>query len=186
LSPIGKNTSIEDIFTALKAADMPDGINVYIMGEGRVSWGVEQVLRYGSIRPRVLCRKKTTKIEEFLPEADIVVNAIDWYPWEPRIIKKEMLKTMKETAVIIDISCDVNGAIESSIPTSWENPTYVFDGITHFCVDNLPSVIPRDSSVQLSGMIIDHVIKVANSEELSTGLMTKDGVFEYEVRRNTQ
>jgi len=89
------------------------------------------------------------------------------------------LGLMKKTAVIVDISCDENGAIESCIPTTWQNPTYVFDGITHFCVDNLPSAVPRDSSINLSTMIIEHVLKVANKEELSSGLMTKNGIFEY-------
>ena len=48
-----------------------------------------------------------------------------------------------------------------------------------FCVDNLPSAVPRDSSLKLSSMIIPHVLKVANKEELSSGMMTKNGVFEY-------
>jgi len=117
-----------------------------------------------------------------LPKADIIVNAVDWYPHEPRIITKNMLKLMKKNAVIVDISCDENGSIESCIPTTWQKPTYVFNGITHYCVDNLPSAIPRDSSIHLSNMIIPHVLRVANGEELETGLMTKNGVFEYAKR----
>jgi alanine dehydrogenase len=95
-----------------------------------------------------------------------------------------MLKLMKKTAVIVDISCDENGAVESCIPTTWQKPTYVFNGITHFCVDNLPSAIPRDSSIHLSSMIIEHVLKVANGKELETGLMTKNGIFEYVTRKS--
>ena len=94
-----------------------------------------------------------------------------------------MLKLMKKTAVIVDISCDTNGGIETCIPTTWENPTYSVEGITHFCVDNLPSAIPRDASVHLSEMVIPHVIKVANGEGYSNGLMTKNGIFEYAKRK---
>ena len=91
---------------------------------------------------------------------------------------------MKKTALIIDISCDKNGAIETSIPTTWDNPTYKVEGITHFCVDNLPSVIPRDASIHLSNMILPYVMKVANGEELKTGMMTKNGEFVYKKIHN--
>ncbi len=124
-------------------------------------------------------------VERYLPKADIIVNAIDWYPNEPHIINRSMLKLMKKTAVIVDISCDRGGGIETCIPTSWEEPTYSVDGIIHFCVDNLPSAIPRDASIHLSQMIIPHVIKVASGEGCSNGLMTKDGIFEYAKREET-
>ena len=91
------------------------------------------------------------------------------------------MKTFKKNAIIIDISCDPNGAVESCIPTTWRKPVYVFNGITHFCVDNLPSAVPHDSSMHLSKMIFEHVLKVANNEELETGLMTKDSVFVYKI-----
>ncbi len=182
LKPLGGGVCVDNIFRVLAAADIQDGVNIYILGKGKVSQGVCQVLRYSPIQPRVLCRRETADITKFLPDADIVVNAVDWYPHEPRIIKKEMLALMKKTAVIVDMSCDTNGAIESCIPTSWESPTYKFNGTTHFCVDNLPSAVPRDSSIRLSGMIIKHVLKVAGGDELSTGLMTKGGVFEYKAR----
>ncbi len=125
-------------------------------------------------------------MERYLPKADIIVNAVDWYPDEPRIITKNMLKLMKKTAIIVDISCDENGAVESCIPTTWQKPAYVFDGITHFCVDNLPSAVPRDASAHLSSMIIPHVLKVANGEDLNTGLMTKNGIFEYKLNHDLQ
>jgi len=90
---------------------------------------------------------------------------------------------MKKTAVIVDISCDTNGGIETCIPTTWENPTYSVEGVTHFCVDNLPSAIPRDASIHLSEMILPHVIKVAEDNDYSNGLMTKKGIFEYAKRK---
>jgi alanine dehydrogenase len=117
-------------------------------------------------------------------KADVIVNAIDWYPDEPHIIKKGMLKLMKKTAVIVDISCDRGGGIETCIPTTWEEPTYSVEGITHFCVDNLPSAIPRDASIHLSEMIISHVLRVANGENYQNGLMTKNGIFEYAKRKD--
>jgi len=179
LKPIKKYFCIDDVYKALREANVHNDVNVYILGKGRVSLGAQEVLKYTEIKPDVLYRDKTVFIDQYLSKADIIVNAVDWYPNEPRIITKSMLGLMKKTAVIIDISCDENGAVESCIPTTWQKPTYVFDGITHFCVNNLPSAVSRDASMHLSSMIIPHVIQVANGEELSTGLMTKSGIFEW-------
>ncbi len=183
LRPIQEYFSVKNIFSTLSKSNIENGVKVYILGKGKVSKGAQDILRYSSIKPNVLYRDKTVFIDQFLPKADIIVNAIDWYPGEPRIIKKSMLKLMKKTAIIIDISCDPNGGIESCIPTTWENPIYAVDGITHFCVDNLPSAIPRDSSIHLSEMIIGHVLKVAAKENYSNGLMTKNGIFEYPLNK---
>ena len=90
-----------------------------------------------------------------------------------------MLKSMKKTAVIVDISCDKGGAVETCIPTTWDNPVYVEEDIAHMCIDNLPSAIPREASMHLSTMILPYILSVANGERLKTGLMTKDGVFQY-------
>ena len=183
LKPIRSYYCVENLYKALKESNIDNGVNVYILGKGRVSSGAQKILRYSSIRANVLYRDKTVFIDQYLPKADIIVNAVDWYPGEPRIITKDMLRLMKETAVIVDISCDENGAVESCIPTTWQKPTYVFNGITHSCIDNLPSAIPRDASMHLSEMIIPHVLNVANCKELEIGLMTKNGIFEYAKRK---
>jgi len=185
LKPIQDYFSVKNIFSTLEKSNIENGVNVYIFGKGRVSKGAQEILKYSSIKANVLYRKKTAFIERYLPKADIIVNAIDWYPDEPHIINRSMLNLMKKTAVIIDISCDMGGGIETCIPTTWEEPTYSVNGITHFCVDNLPSAIPRDASIHLSEMIIEHVLKVANGENYSNGLMTKNGVFEYAGKKET-
>ncbi|GAG51693.1 unnamed protein product, partial [marine sediment metagenome] len=115
----------------------------------------------------------------YLQDVDILVNSVDWYPDEPRIITKAALGSLKGTALILDISCDKNGAVETCVPTTWNDPVYKVNGITHFCVSNLPSAIPGDSSTHLSGMIVPHVMKVAKGGELNTGLVTRDGEYVY-------
>ena len=161
--------------------DPIDEINVVIMGKGRVSRGVQDLLRQTSINPTVLWRRETANIEKYLPRADILVNSVDWYPGEPHIVTRSALRCLKRTALILDISCDKNGAVETCTPTTWDDPVYEVEGITHFCVSNLPSAIPRDSSVNLSNMILPHVMKVADGEELSTGMMTRDGRSVYQA-----
>ncbi len=179
LKPIKKHFYIKEVYRVLQEAHVHDDVIIYILGKGKVSDGAQTVLKYIGITPRVLYRKQTARIENYLPDADIIINAIDWYPHEPRIITKDKLSLMKKNSVIIDISCDENGAVESCIPTTWQKPTYVFKGITHFCVDNLPSAVPLDSSVHLSKMILNHVLSAASGKILKTGLMTRHGAFVY-------
>jgi len=171
--------SRERIYAGVSELGPVNSTNVVIMGRGRVSGGVQDLLKQTDINLAVLYRNETANIETYLPDVDILVNAVDWYPQDGHIVTRSMLRLLKRTTVIIDISCDTNGAIETCIPTTWEDPIYEVDGIAHFCVSNLPSAIPKDSSVHLSGMILPHVMKVANGEELTTGMMTKDGQFVY-------
>ena len=139
LTPARKCFSAQSMFRTLQQADVSNEVSVYIMGKGKVSQGAQQVLKHSPIEPGILQRRETAGIARYLPRTDIILNAVDWYPHEPRVIKKEMLRLMKKTALIVDISCDVNGAVETCIPTSWQHPTYSFNDITHFCVDNLPA-----------------------------------------------
>lgn len=179
---VAKYGSKKQIYEAAAELGCVDEINVVIMGRGHVSQGVQDLLGQTNINPTVLWRKETANIERYLPDADILVNSVDWYPTEPQIVTKSALRLLKRTCLILDISCDKNGAVETCIPTTWDDPVYEVEGITHFCVSNLPSAIPRDSSVHLSSMILPHVMKVANGEELSTGMMTKNGMFVYRGR----
>ncbi len=156
--------------------------NVTIAGYGKVSKGAQEVLAQLSHPPMILKEEDTErtnppKIWKHLPTTDIFVNAVLWYPGQDRVLTKEDLKRMKKNALIVDISCDENGGIETCHATAWENPTYEVDEITHFCVDNLPSALAHDSSRVLSKAILPFVLNVANGEELETGLMTKNGKY---------
>ena len=180
LIPAAGYASIKEAYAEVAGLGPINGVNVVIMGKGCVSGGAQALLKQTNITPQVLWRDETVNIEKYLPDVDILVNSVDWYPEEPHIIKRTALRLMKKTALIVDISCDTNGAVESCIPTMWDDPIYKMEGITHFCVSNLPSAIPHDSSVHLSEMILPHVMRVAGGEELDTGMMTKDGRFVYQ------
>ena len=89
---------------------------------------------------------------------DVIVNAILWdTSRKDHIIYKEDLKKMKKGALIIDISCDRNGGIETCIPTTIDNPTYVIDGITHYAVDHTPSLFYKTISESLSEIMIMYI-----------------------------
>lgn len=171
-----------EAYHALKQIKLNGDINVTILGKGRVSKGAQEVLRQIPIIPAVLYRDETPHMRKYLPKIDILVNAVTWFPGDPHIVKREDSKLMKKKSVIVDISCDKAGAIESCVPTTWMNPTYIDSGILHFCVDNMPSAMARESSIHLSKMILPFVERVAKSKKLQSGCMTCNGKYAYKAK----
>jgi len=176
----------EKAYRLLLGLELKRKISVAIMGAGNVSRGAREVLGKAGIKPQVLREDKTPHMERYLAGLDILVNAVTWSPGDPHLVTREMLRLMKKTALIVDISCDRNGAVQSCIPTTWNNPTYKVGGVTHMCIDNLPAAIPREASMHLSSMVLPFVLMVASGVEPKTGLMTKDGVFEFREKAEKQ
>jgi len=101
---------------------------------------------YGNAVETMLCTKEA--ITEKLPTTDMVINAVKW-PKERKdfLIDKEMLKLMEPGSVLVDISNDDPGAIESSHETHHNNPRYVVNGVVHYCVSNIPGAIAQSTSL---------------------------------------
>jgi alanine dehydrogenase len=124
--------------------------------------------RLRHIRQRMLPGIETVYLNQFnvrqmLPEIDLLMNAVKWPPQsDDHIVTREMLKLMKIDSLIVDISCDPAGAIETCVPTSHDQPTYVVDGIRHYCVDNLPSAVAKTASDALSNASLPYVLKIAD------------------------
>ncbi|MGO4676629.1 alanine dehydrogenase [Bosea sp. 2YAB26] len=120
-----------------------------------------------------------------LPEADLVVNCVLWDKTRrDHLITRAMLGEMKRGAVIVDVAADRAGAIETSMPTTWLSPVYQVQGITHFCVENLPSASPEAASTGYSRMIFEAVASIAGhgpiegarrDPTLARGLVCSDG-----------
>jgi alanine dehydrogenase len=90
-------------------------------------------------------------IREQIVHADLVVGAVLVQGARaPRLIRREDLKTMKEGAVIVDVAVDQGGCIETCRPTTHADPTYVVDGVMHYCVANMPGAVPRTSTFGLT------------------------------------
>ncbi len=184
-----------DAYMALRTIDPRKiDIKIAIAGYGKVSKGAQEVLAQLSCPPLVLKEEDTLRtkvmgkdfayIWKHLPEIDIFVNAIVWRPGQGRVLTNEDLEKMKNHSLIIDVSCDAGGGIQSSRPTSWENPTYKVKTenkkeVSLYCVDNLPSAMAHDVSISLSRMASRQILKIANGEEVPSGLMTKEGKFVY-------
>ncbi|MFL5894312.1 MAG: alanine dehydrogenase [Thermoleophilaceae bacterium] len=105
----------------------------------------------------------TLAIEEMLPAADLVIGAVLVHGARaPHIITRAQLKLMKERAVLVDVSIDQGGCFETSRPTTHSDPVYEVDGITHYCVTNMPGAVPITSTYALTNATLPYVLALAD------------------------
>jgi alanine dehydrogenase len=104
----------------------------------------------------------TLAIEEQLPEVDLVIGAVLVHGARaPSIIRREQLSLMKRGAVLVDVSIDQGGCFETSRPTTHSDPTYEVDGVTHYCVANMPGAVPITSTYALTNATLPYVLDLA-------------------------
>ncbi len=104
----------------------------------------------------------TLAIEEMLPEADLVIGAVLVVGAKaPHVVTRKQLGIMKRQAVLVDVSIDQGGCFETSRPTTHTNPTYEVDGITHYCVANMPGAVPITSTYALTNATMPYVLDLA-------------------------
>ncbi|HEY6888593.1 MAG TPA: alanine dehydrogenase, partial [Solirubrobacter sp.] len=118
----------------------------------------------------------TLNVERMLSEADLVIGAVLVHGAKaPHVVKREQLKLMKENAVLVDVSIDQGGCFETSRPTTHTDPTYEVDGVTHYCVANMPGAVPITSTFALTNATMPYVVKLAT--EGVEGALTSDPGF---------
>jgi alanine dehydrogenase len=104
----------------------------------------------------------TLAIEEMLPSADLVIGAVLVHGGRaPHVVSRDQLQLMKPAAVLVDVSIDQGGCFETSRPTTHSDPTYEVDGITHYCVTNMPGAVPITSTYALTNATLPYVIDLA-------------------------
>ncbi len=133
----------------------------------------------------------TETIERLLQEADLVIGAVLVAgAAAPKLVTRPMLKTMKPGAVLVDISIDQGGCFETSKPTTHADPTFVVDGIIHYCVANMPGAVPRTSTFALTNATLPYVRALADhgwqaalkrDPGLAAGLNVHAGQITHEV-----
>ena len=129
-----------------------------VLGRGNIARGAIKTLNYMGAEVIQYDRKTEHLFRKEIGEFDVIVNGILWdTSRKDHIIYREDLKRMKHGAMIIDISCDRCGGIETSIPTSIENPTYCVGGITHYVVDHTPSLFWKTTSETLSEVFCKYI-----------------------------
>jgi alanine dehydrogenase len=105
----------------------------------------------------------TLTIEQMLPSMDLVIGAVLIAGAKaPRVITRAQLATMKKGAVLVDVAIDQGGCFETSRPTTHSDPTYEVDGITHYCVTNMPGAVPVTSTFALTNATMPYVLKLAD------------------------
>ena len=159
------------------------GMKVLILGGGIVGKSALQVLQslgawctvmdvnFGTLRNigQIYNEKVNTQlstkqnIKELLPEIDMVINCVKWPKGsKDYLIDREMLHLMEKGSVIVDISNDTEGAIESFRETTHEDPTYIENGVVHYCVGNIPGAIANSTSVAYAASVLGHLRSILN------------------------
>jgi alanine dehydrogenase len=133
----------------------------------------------------------TETIERLVREADLVVGAVLVAgAAAPKLVTRAMVKTMKAGAVLVDISIDQGGCFETSHPTTHAEPTFLVDGVVHYCVANMPGAVPRTSTFALTNATLPYVRALADlgwqaafrrDAGLAAGLNVHAGEITHEV-----
>jgi alanine dehydrogenase len=138
-----------------------------------------------------LVMSSSLQIEESVREADVVIGAV-LIPGAlaPKLITREMVRAMKDGAVLADVAIDQGGCAETSRPTTHSEPVYTVEGVTHYCVANMPGAVPITSTKALTNAtlpyieaIADHGLAdaVARDPALARGVNVLDGKVTYEA-----
>jgi alanine dehydrogenase len=105
----------------------------------------------------------TLAIEEMLPRVDLVIGAVLVHGAKaPHVISRDQLKLMRRNAVLVDVAIDQGGCFETSKPTTHADPTFEVDGITHYCVANMPGAVPITSTFALTNATLPYAIALAD------------------------
>jgi alanine dehydrogenase len=138
-----------------------------------------------------LVMSSTLQIEESIVEADVVIGAV-LIPGAiaPKLITREMVTAMKDGAVLCDVAIDQGGCAETSHATTHSDPVYVVDGVTHYCVANMPGAVPVTSTKALTNVTLPFVEEIADyglpqavarDPALARGVNVLDGKITYEA-----
>lgn len=132
-------------------------------------------------------------IESEIADADVVIGSVYVHGASaPKLIRKTHLKSMKKGAVLVDVAIDQGGCFETSKATTHDKPIYDVDGIVHYCVANMPGVVPQTSTVALNNQTLRYGLEIASAispdkynDALKLGVNTHDGKLICEAVANT-
>jgi N5-(carboxyethyl)ornithine synthase len=160
---------------------LPYGLKVAVIGNGNTARGAMRVLNMLGANVILYNRKQEELLRDEIGEYDVIINCVLWdVTRKDHIICREDLKKMKKDSMIIDVSCDRGGGVETCIPTSIENPTYIIENIFHYAVDHTPAFFYKTFSYNNSKIIypyIEELISGKTEEVLDNSLIIKDGVI---------
>lgn len=135
------------------------GAKVYLL-----DMSLERLRHLSEIMPKNCFPLMSTPaaVRELIQQADVVIGAVLLAGAKtPRLVSRDMLKTMKNGAVMIDVAIDQGGCFETSRPTTHREPTYAVDGIIHYCVSNMPGAVPLTSTMALTNATLPYAALIA-------------------------
>ena len=174
----------------INAAQMATGqradVTIYDINNDRLA---DLDMHFGSTIKTAFASKAA--IAAAVQEAELVIGAV-LVPGAaaPKLVTREMLKTMKRGSVLVDIAIDQGGCFETSHATTHADPVYVVDGIIHYCVANMPGAVARTSAFALNNATLPFALKLANlgaeaamaeDEHLANGLNVSDGKIRHQA-----
>jgi len=136
------------------------GAKVYVLDTS-----LERLRYLSDVMPRncFLLMSSPATIRKLVREADVVVGAV-LIPGAkaPKLVTRDMLKTMKEGAVLVDVAIDQGGSFETSRPTTHADPTFIVDGVVHYCVANMPGAVAKTSTIALTNATLPYAVEIAD------------------------
>jgi len=164
------------------------GANVRILDRSVDGMRHLEEVRSGGVR---LVMSSSLQIEESVRDADVVIGAV-LIPGAlaPKLITREMVSAMKDGSVLADVAIDQGGCAETSRPTTHSKPVYTVDGVTHYCVANMPGAVPITSTKALTNATLPYVEAIADNglaeavardRTLARGVNVLDGKVTYEA-----
>jgi len=136
------------------------GAKVYVL-----DMNLERLRYLSDVMPKncFLLMSSPATIRELVKEADVVIGAVLVIGAKaPKLVTRDMLKTIKRGAVLVDVAIDQGGCFETSKPTTHSNPIYTVEGVVHYCVANMPGAVPKTSTMALTNATLPYAVEIAN------------------------
>lgn len=177
---------------------LPYECKVAIIGRGNIARGAYRILSSLGAEIVVYDRKMESLLRKEIADYDVIINGVLWDARrKDHVIYSEDVRKMKKNSMIIDISCDNAGCIETSVPTTIDNPVYFAKGVLHYVVDHTPTLIFNTASKAFGNVLvryIDDMIegKIESNKTIKNAIIIKKGIIldpkilerrEYEIPR---
>ena len=136
------------------------GAKVYLL-----DLNLERIRHLSEIMPKNCfpVMSSPTILRKLVQEADLVIGAVLVHGAKaPKVVTREMVKTMKKGAVLVDVAIDQGGCFETSRPTTHSDPIFLLDGVVHYCVTNMPGAVPMTSTLALTNATLPFARQLAN------------------------
>lgn len=171
---------------------MPYETKAAVLGRGNVGNGALKILTLLGADVTVYSRNQEELFKQEMDRYDVIVNAVLWnVNRRDHIITKAGLLKMKKGSMIIDISCDKSGAVESSVPTTLEAPVYYESGVLHYVVDHTPTIVYKTATREISKQVVrfidlliegkeDEILK--NAKNIENGKIIDKRIIEFQNR----